>query len=102
MSEISYQIHGSDLQFVEVTLPPNTAIVGEQGAMMYMDDHLQVDTCLAMVRAPVLAALVVFLKPLNVLLRVSHYLVAVIVIPFKKVSVSHLLHRPWAKLLLSI
>lgn len=46
MSDISYQIHGSDLQFVEVTLPPNTAIVGEQGAMMYMDDHLQVDTVL--------------------------------------------------------
>lgn len=46
MSDISYHIHGSDLQFVEVTLPPNTSIIGEQGAMMYMDDHLQVDTVL--------------------------------------------------------
>lgn len=46
MSAISYQIQGSDLQYVEVTLPPNAAVIGEQGAMMYMDDHLQVDTVL--------------------------------------------------------
>ncbi|MEN9429804.1 MAG: hypothetical protein RJA86_663 [Pseudomonadota bacterium] len=46
MSDISYHIHGSDLQFVEVTLPPNSSVIGEQGAMMYMDDHLQVDTVL--------------------------------------------------------
>ncbi len=46
MSAISYQIHGSDLQYVEVLLPPDTAVIGEQGAMMYMDDHLQVDTVL--------------------------------------------------------
>lgn len=46
MSQISYQIHGSDLQYVEVQLPPNVSVIGEQGAMMYMDDHLTVTTVL--------------------------------------------------------
>ncbi len=46
MSDIKYNIEGSDLQFVEVTLPPQKAIVGEQGAMMYMDDEIQVTTVL--------------------------------------------------------
>ena len=46
MSVISYHIHGSDLQYVEVLLPPNSSVIGEQGAMMYMDDHLHVDTVL--------------------------------------------------------
>lgn len=46
MSTIQYQIKGSDMQYVEVTLPPNTAIIGEQGAMMYMDNNLSVTTVL--------------------------------------------------------
>lgn len=46
MPQISYQIHGSDLQYVEVTLPPKAAVVGEQGAMMYMDERIQVETVL--------------------------------------------------------
>ena len=46
MSNIKYSIQGSDLQFVEVTLPPNQAVVGEQGAMMYMDEHVSVTTVL--------------------------------------------------------
>lgn len=46
MSDIQYSIEGSDLQFVEVTLPPNQAVVGEQGAMMYMDEYVQVTTVL--------------------------------------------------------
>jgi uncharacterized protein (TIGR00266 family) len=37
VSDISYQIHGSDLQYVEVTLVPGASVIGEQGAMMYMD-----------------------------------------------------------------
>jgi uncharacterized protein (TIGR00266 family) len=37
VSDISYQIHGSDLQYVEVTLAPGASVIGEQGAMMYMD-----------------------------------------------------------------
>src|SRR5574341_700577 len=46
MTQISYQIHGSDLQYVEVSLPPNTSVIGEQGAMMFMDDGLNVATVL--------------------------------------------------------
>ena len=46
MSEISYQILGSDLQYVEVTLQPQCAVIGEQGAMMYMDNYLDVKTIL--------------------------------------------------------
>ena len=46
MSEISYQILGSDLQYVEVTLPPQCSVIGEQGAMMYMDNYLEVKTIL--------------------------------------------------------
>lgn len=37
MPDLSYQIHGSDLQFVEITLQPGASVIGEQGAMMYMD-----------------------------------------------------------------
>ncbi|MBA3582740.1 MAG: AIM24 family protein [Gammaproteobacteria bacterium] len=46
MSGLSYTIHGSDLQYVEVVLPPNAAFIGEQGAMMYMDDRITVTTVL--------------------------------------------------------
>lgn len=46
MANISYQIKGSDLQYVEVVLPPNTAVFGEQGAMMYMDGQINVTTVL--------------------------------------------------------
>jgi uncharacterized protein (TIGR00266 family) len=46
MTQICYQIHGSDLQYVEVQLPPNVSVIGEQGAMMYMDDALIVTTVL--------------------------------------------------------
>lgn len=46
MSDISYQIYGSDLQYVEVIVPPKIAVIGEQGAMMYMDEALKVTTVL--------------------------------------------------------
>lgn len=46
MSDISYQIYGSDLQYVEVIVPSNSAVIGEQGAMMYMDEALKVTTVL--------------------------------------------------------
>jgi len=46
MSQISYQIEGSDLQYVEVVLPPGVSVVGEQGAMMYMDANIEVSTVL--------------------------------------------------------
>ena len=46
MPNISYQIHGSDLQYVEVLMPPGTSVIGEQGAMMYMDERISVSTVL--------------------------------------------------------
>jgi uncharacterized protein (TIGR00266 family) len=46
MPDISYKIIGSDLQYVEVTLPPQATVIGEQGAMMFVDDQVNVTTIL--------------------------------------------------------
>lgn len=46
MDSIQYRIDGDDLQVVEITLEPGAAAVGEPGAMMYMDDGLDMDTVL--------------------------------------------------------
>lgn len=34
MHEIEYEIHGDDMQFVEVILDPKEAVVAEAGGMM--------------------------------------------------------------------
>lgn len=44
MHEVDFQIHGGDLQFVEVELDPNEAAVAEAGGMMYMDDGIEMET----------------------------------------------------------
>ncbi len=44
MHEIDYKIYGEDLQFVEVELDPQEAVVAEAGGMMYMDDGVQMET----------------------------------------------------------
>ena len=44
MNEIDYQIHGDDMQFVEVELDPQEAVVAEAGGMMYMDDQIAMET----------------------------------------------------------
>lgn len=44
MHEIDYQIHGDDMQFVEIELDPMEAAVAEAGGMMYMDDGIQMET----------------------------------------------------------
>src|SRR5512142_2431792 len=44
MHEIDYQIHGDDMQFVEIELDPNEAVVAEAGGMMYMDDGIEMET----------------------------------------------------------
>lgn len=44
MHEIEYQIHGDDLQFVEVLLDPMEAVVAEAGGMMYMEDGIEMET----------------------------------------------------------
>lgn len=44
MHEIDYKIHGDDMQFVEVELDPQEAVVAEAGGMMYMDDGIGMQT----------------------------------------------------------
>ncbi|HUG54582.1 MAG TPA: AIM24 family protein, partial [Vicinamibacteria bacterium] len=36
--EIDFEIHGDDLQFVEVELDPGETAIADAGAMMYMDE----------------------------------------------------------------
>src|SRR5688572_9266971 len=43
---LQYAIQGSDLQFVELTLAPGAEVVGEPGAMMFMDEDLVQTTVL--------------------------------------------------------
>ncbi len=42
--EIDYEIHGDDMQFVEVTLDPGETVMAEAGTMMYMSQGIQMDT----------------------------------------------------------
>jgi uncharacterized protein (TIGR00266 family) len=44
MHEIDFQIHGDDMQFVEVELDPSEAVVAEAGGMMFMEDSIQMET----------------------------------------------------------
>ena len=44
MHEIDYEIKGDDMQFVRIQLDPGEAVVAEAGAMMYLEDGIQMDT----------------------------------------------------------
>lgn len=44
MDEVDYEIFGNEMQYVEVELDPGEAAVGEAGAMMYMQDGIEMDT----------------------------------------------------------
>jgi len=44
MHEIEYKIYGDDMQFVEVELDPQEAVVAEAGGMMYMEDGIEMET----------------------------------------------------------
>jgi len=44
MHEVDYEIVGDDLQFVKVELDPQEAVVAEAGAMMYIEDGIQMET----------------------------------------------------------
>lgn len=44
MHEIDYEIIGDDMQFVRITLDPGEAVVAEAGAMMYLEDGIQMET----------------------------------------------------------
>jgi uncharacterized protein (TIGR00266 family) len=42
--DIDFEIHGSDMQFVEVTLDPGESAVAEAGTMMFMGQAIQMET----------------------------------------------------------
>jgi uncharacterized protein (TIGR00266 family) len=42
--EIDYEIHGEEMQFVEITLDPGEATVAEAGSFMYMDPAIRMET----------------------------------------------------------
>lgn len=42
--EIDYEIHGEEMQYVEITLDPNETVIGEPGVMMYMNMGIQMET----------------------------------------------------------
>jgi uncharacterized protein (TIGR00266 family) len=44
MDEVDYEIHGAEMQYVEVELDPGEAVVSEAGAMMYMPDGIEMET----------------------------------------------------------
>ncbi len=44
MHEVDFQVFGDDMQFVEVELDPQEAALAEAGAMMYMDDGIEMQT----------------------------------------------------------
>jgi uncharacterized protein (TIGR00266 family) len=42
--DIDYEIHGAEMQFVEVVLDPGEACIAEAGAFFYMDPGIQMET----------------------------------------------------------
>src|SRR5438067_2473490 len=44
MHEVDHEIVGDDLQFVKVELDPGEAVIGEAGAMMYIEDGIAMQT----------------------------------------------------------
>jgi uncharacterized protein (TIGR00266 family) len=44
MHAVDYQIHGAEMQFVEVELDPGESAVAEAGGMMYMGDGIEMET----------------------------------------------------------
>jgi len=44
MHEVDYEILGDDMQFVKIELDPGEAVVGEAGAMMYIENGIEMTT----------------------------------------------------------
>ena len=44
MHEVDYKIYGEEMQFVEVELDPQEAVVAEAGGMMYMEQGIEMET----------------------------------------------------------
>ena len=45
MHDVDYKIHGDDMQFVEIELDPQEAVVAEAGGMMFMRCCEKTDSC---------------------------------------------------------
>ena len=41
---VDYKLYGDDLQFVEVELDPQETVIAEAGAMMYMENDIEMQT----------------------------------------------------------
>ena len=41
--EVDFEIMGSDMQLVELTLDPQETVIAEAGSMNYMDDGIQME-----------------------------------------------------------
>jgi len=41
--EIEYKLHGDDLQLVEIELDPGESVIAEAGAMLYMENSIQME-----------------------------------------------------------
>lgn len=44
MHEVDYRIFGEEMQFVEIELDPQEAVVAEAGGMMYMEEGIEMET----------------------------------------------------------
>ena len=44
MDDIEYQIHGHDMQLVELVLDSQEAAIGEAGSMLYLEDGIVMET----------------------------------------------------------
>ena len=42
--EIDFEVHGDDMQFVDIILDPQETVIAEAGAMMYMTPGIQLET----------------------------------------------------------
>jgi len=42
--EIDYELHGDDMQFVEIELDPSETVVAEAGSLMMMEDGIEMET----------------------------------------------------------
>jgi uncharacterized protein (TIGR00266 family) len=42
--EIDYELHGDDMQFVEVELDPQETVIAEAGSLMMMEDGIKMET----------------------------------------------------------
>ena len=51
--DIAFEVHGTEMQFVEVALDPGESAVAEAGALMYMTDGIQMETIFGDGSAPV-------------------------------------------------